>query len=115
MAAVELLIDHGVWLRREDFVDEFVHLREEVTGEPGMASVEWRAAIMALEAGRLPCASGEAAVLRIAASIAEGLPVDLGDAVSCLDAHTLGLFARAVLTAGGAGDAAAGSSGVGSR
>jgi hypothetical protein len=55
----------------------------------------------ALEDGHLPCSSGERQVLRVAASIAEGVPIDLGDVVTSLDAVNAVLVARAVLAAGG--------------
>jgi hypothetical protein len=35
--------------------------------------------VAALESGRLPCSDGTAQILRIAASIADGIPVDLRD------------------------------------
>ena len=47
------------------------------------------------------CSSSEAQVLAIAASIAEGSPVDLRDALSGLDDHNLSLVAEAVAHAGG--------------
>jgi len=68
---------------------------------PAMASADWEAAVAALEAGRLPCSAGEAQMLRIAASIADAVPVSLGVALSGLDDHNLGLVAGAVLHAGG--------------
>jgi len=66
-----------------------------------MAAVDWEAAVAALEAGRLPCSGGEGRMLRLAASIAAGVPVDLGGAVSGLDAANAGLAAGAVLHAAG--------------
>lgn len=102
VAAVELLIGHAVWLRRNDFVDEFVRTVEESTRETTLlAWVDWPAAVAALDAGRLPCSGSEAGVLRVAASVAEGIPVDLGEALSSVDAHNLVLVAQAVLRAGG--------------
>jgi hypothetical protein len=71
--------------------------------------VDWAAAVRALDAGRLPCSGSEAQLLRIAASIAEGIPVDLGEALSSLDERNLGLVAEVVLCAGGGtGSAGAG-------
>jgi hypothetical protein len=106
VAAVELLIGHAVWLRRNDFVDEFVWVADEsaavTAGEMSWAWVDWAAALAALDAGGLPCSGGEAAVLRVAVSLAEGIPVDLGEAVSCLDVRNLELVAQAVRCAGGA-------------
>jgi hypothetical protein len=91
-----------MWLRRNDFVGGFVLTCDELAGEAAVAWVEWSAAVAALAAGRLPCSSGEAAVLRVAASLAEGISVDLSEAVSSLDVGSLVLVARAVLRAAGA-------------
>lgn len=94
-AAVELLIGHGRWLGREDFVGRFV----QVGGEPpvGWAWVDWQAAVTALNAGALACSASEGQVLRIAASIAAGVPVDLRAAVTGLDEGNVALVAEAVL------------------
>jgi hypothetical protein len=106
VAAVELLIGHAVWLRRNDFVDEFVHTvdesADEITREALLAWVDWHAVVAALDAGGLPCSGSDAAVLRVAASLAEGIPVDLGGELSGLDDRNLALVAQAVLRAGGA-------------
>jgi hypothetical protein len=53
--------------------------------------------------------------LRIAAILAEGIPVDLGEAVTGLDEVTIGLVAAAVVRANGRRTAAAGVSGVQGR
>ena len=66
-----------------------------------MAAVGWEAAVAALEAGGLPCSGGEGRVLRIAASIAGGVPVDLREAVTGLDENNAVLAAAAVLQAAG--------------
>jgi hypothetical protein len=95
VAAVELLIGHAVWLRRNDFVGEFVRIVDEPVW------VDWPAAVRALDAGRLPCSGSEAGLLRVAASIAEGIPVDLGAALSSVDERNLVLVAESVLRAGG--------------
>jgi hypothetical protein len=99
-AAVGLLIGHGTWLYRQDFLDTAV----EMITEPGreMAFVDFTAAADALAAGGLPCSAGERAVLRVAAGIAAGCPVDLRDSLSCLDAANAALVADAVLHAAGA-------------
>ncbi len=76
-----------------------------------MAAIDWRAAWTALEDGHLPCSGGEGQVLRVVVSIAEGVPIDLRDAVSCLDEVNSVLVARAVLAAGGYHEAAAGLAG----
>lgn len=100
-AAVELLIGHRWWLYRDDFRDVAVRPGWEVFSGREMAAVDFEAAVGALEAGALPCAGGEGQVLRLAASIAAGVPVDLGGAVSGLDTADAGLVAAAVLRAAG--------------
>jgi hypothetical protein len=104
-AAVELLIGHRWWLVRDDFLS-YVELCRGFHGE-AMAAIDWRAAWAAVEDGHLPCSRGEGQVLRVAASIAEGVPINLRDVATCLDAVNSALVARAVLTAGGHGEAAA--------
>ncbi len=99
-AAVELLIGHRSWLSREDFLAIAVESGWEVFSGREMAAVDFVAAAGALEAGALPC-SGEGRVLRIAASIAEGVPVDLREAVTGLDEKNAVLAAAAVLHAAG--------------
>jgi hypothetical protein len=98
-AAVELLIGHRWWLVRDDFL---VHV-EFCRGFHGesMAAIDWRAAWTALEDGHLPCSSGEGQILRVAASIAEGVPIDLCDAVTSLDAVNLNHVVQALMVAGG--------------
>jgi hypothetical protein len=70
-----------------------------------MAFVDWSGAVRTLESGRLPCSSTEGQMLRIAASIAEGVPVDLRDALGGLDAINSVLVAQALLHAAGHGRA----------
>ncbi len=72
-----------------------------ITDDAVMAAVDWEAAVAALEAGRLPCSGGEGRILRLAASIAGGVPVDLGSALSGLDERNIAGVARAVLHAAG--------------
>jgi hypothetical protein len=100
-AAVELLIAHFSWLRRGDFLDEFVLTAPSPAGGTPVADIRWLDAVGALDDGRLPCSGGEGRVLRIAASLAGGVPVNLQDALTGLDTTNIGLVARAVLHAGG--------------
>jgi len=100
-AAVELLIGHRSWLFRDDFLAITVEFGWEVLSGRGMAAADFVAAAGALDAGVLPCSSGEGQVLRIAASIAEGVPVDLREAATSLDERNAGLAAAAVLHAAG--------------
>jgi len=104
-AAVELLIGHRGWLVRDNFLS-YVELRRGFHGE-AMAAIDWPAVWAAVEDGHLPCSRGEGQVLRVAVSIAEGIPVDLREVATCLDAANSVLVARAVLTAGGHGEVAA--------
>ena len=67
-----------------------------------MAAVDFAAAADALESGALPCSGGEKGMLRFAASIAAGFPVDLQEALSGLDGVNAVLVADAVLHAAGA-------------
>ena len=103
-AAVGLLIGHGTWLARADFVTAAVAFgRDGITGEP-MASVDFQAALAARRAGALPCSSSEEQILALAASIATGIPVPLGDLVSGLDEDNAVRVANAVLHAAGFGE-----------
>jgi hypothetical protein len=72
-----------------------------ITSGAVMAVVDWEAVVAALEAGRLPCSGGEGRILRLAASIAAGVPVDLREALTGLDEANSGLVAAAVLHAAG--------------
>ena len=100
-AAVELLVGHQRWLCRDEFVGRFVWIGRAGVGDRLLAVVDWPAAAAALAAGRLPCSDSESCVLRIAASIAKGVPVDLNTCLSGLDRNNAGLVAQAVLRAAG--------------
>jgi len=101
VAAVELLIGHGFWLCRADFVERFVEFVGGARGQLAVALIDWQGAVDALDAAGLACSSGQERVLRVAASLAEGIPVDLGAAVSGLDALSIELVAAAVLAGNG--------------
>ena len=100
VAAVELLIGHRFWLCREDFVQRFIAVGASV-GATAVAFVDWTAAVRALDSGQLACSGSQGQVLRVAASLAEGVPVDLREVLSGLDQRHLSLVAAAVLAAGG--------------
>jgi hypothetical protein len=114
-AAVELLIGHAVWLCRDDFVGGFIVPCSVMAGGVAMAFIDWGEAAAAVRTGRLACSGSEARVLLIAASIAEGIPVDLGDALTGLDQLNVVLVARAVLQAGGYREATIDPAGVAAR
>jgi hypothetical protein len=100
-AAVELLIGHGTWLYREDFLEIAVEFGREIADGVVLAAVDWAAAVAALEAGGLPCSGGEGRILRLAASIGGGIAVSLGSALPGLDERNIAEVARAVLHAAG--------------
>lgn len=97
-AGVELLVKQHSWLNRHDFVNGFIQRPDDPTE---LAFVDWVGAVAALDAGRLPCSSGEAQFLRIAASLADGIPVELRQAITGLDSTNTGLVARALWHAAG--------------
>ena len=99
-AAAELLISHRAWLRREDFLQVAVEVGWEPFRGRLVAAVDFAAAADAVQ-GTLPCSDGERQVLLVAASIAEGVPVDLREAALCLDAANVARAARAVCHAAG--------------
>ena len=78
----------------------------EVRWEPfvgrQVAAVDFAAAADAVQ-GVLPCSAGERQVLLVAASIAEGIPVDLREAALCMDAVNAARTAQAVCHAAGRG------------
>jgi hypothetical protein len=100
-AAAELLIDHRTWLRRNDFTAAFISMGRGLLTDVDLAHMDWQAAITALNGGGLPCSGGEGRVLRLAASLADGIPVDLRDSVTGIDADNIALLNRAILHASG--------------
>ena len=67
----------------------------------GIAEVDWPAAISALDTGALPSSGGEARILRLAASLTGGIPVNLRDALTGRDTRNITLVSQAVLHADG--------------
>jgi len=101
-AGVSLLIDCGGWLHRDDFTSYFITTGTSISdGTTLMATIDWPAAVTALDAGRLPCGSGERHMLRLAASIAGGVPVSLCDSLTSIDYRNANLLATAILHANG--------------
>jgi hypothetical protein len=100
-AAVELLIGHCSWLGRADFLEMAVEFGGGIVDGAVLAAVDWEAAVAGLESGRLPCSSSEGEMLRVAASIAGGVRLDLGSALCGLDERNVTLVAAAVLHAAG--------------
>jgi hypothetical protein len=100
-AGTGMILAHGTWPAREDFRC-FVHAADSLTS-PGteLASIDWEAAITALDAGEFPSSSGEKRMLRLAASLAGDVPVRLGDAVTGIDDRNVDLLVAAILHASG--------------
>lgn len=96
-AGTELLIRHATWLHRNDFRDRYVHLDVHATGDRDIADIDWPAAITSLDTGQLPCSGGEARMLRLAASLADGIPVNLRDALTGLDSRNIDLVSQAII------------------
>ena len=65
-----------------------------------VAAVDFAAAADAVQ-GILPCSDGERQIVLVAASIAEGIPVDLREAALCMDAVNAARAARAICHAAG--------------
>ena len=85
---------------REDFLQVAVEVRWEPFRGRLVAAVDFAAAADVVQ-GVLPCSDGERQVLLVAASIAEGIPVDLREAALCMDAANAARAAWAVCHAAG--------------
>jgi hypothetical protein len=93
-AAAELLIAQS-WLDRDEFADQFVTVCPSPGSGKPMALIDWPAAIRALDTG-LPSSGGEKRMLRITASLADGIPVDLRDTLTGLDDSNIQLLITAI-------------------
>ncbi|MCZ2830002.1 hypothetical protein O2W14_14275 [Modestobacter sp. VKM Ac-2986] len=101
-AAVLLLADSGHWLPRLQAAG-LVSIAldgDAVDGGP-WAAVQWGDLDGALRAGRISGTGGERRLLRAAASLAEGQPVDLADLTAGLDRGELTLLLAALAHAAG--------------
>ncbi len=93
-AAVELVVDHGVFLGRQAFRDEFVRVMRD-----GVAYVRWAAVAKALGEHRIACSTSEEGVLRLAASLGGDVPVRLGRVLGGFDAANMARILDAVCVA----------------
>jgi hypothetical protein len=100
MAAVDLVCAHGHFLHDPGFRRIIAAGSSITTGQP-LAVIRWNAAVHALESGRLPCSGSERAVLLIAASLAEGIPVSLRGCLGSLDRRNITLVTAAITAANG--------------
>jgi hypothetical protein len=100
-AATGLLIRHGYFLHQPGFRRIITAGSSIYSGEP-VTVIRWKAAIHALDTGRLPCPASHDAVLRIAASLGDyDIPVHLRDVLAGLDTSTTALVTGAITTASG--------------
>ena len=98
-AATGLIISHQNFLHRDAF-RRIISISVS-TGQP-LATIGWDAALCALDAGRMPCASSEQAILRIAASLGDpAIGVRLRTVLGNLDARNITLVTNAITTANG--------------
>ena len=100
-AGVSLLISNGTFLQRDDFTSRFIQ-HGTTCGTP-TAAIDWDAAITALQAGELPCSGGERRILLLSASLADGIPVGLGDTVTGIDDANISRLLTAIRHAAGKG------------
>jgi hypothetical protein len=98
-AAVRLIISHQNFLHRDAF-RRVIHAGIS-TSQP-LAVIGWDAAVRALDAGLMPCASSEQAILRIAASLGDpDIPVRLRTVLGNLDTRNISLVTDAITAANG--------------
>ncbi|MGI5140246.1 MULTISPECIES: hypothetical protein [unclassified Streptomyces] len=100
-AAINLLIDHGLWVKR--LAERPGLLLIDYSGlAPEPYGIDWLKVVEALEAKELPASGGELRILAIAASLADAAArIPLGDAVSGLDATNLDRVLQAIAEANG--------------
>ena len=98
-AAAELLIAKS-WLHRDDFTSRFITVHPGIGSGQLMTVIDWPAAVAALGSS-LACSGGEQRMLKITASLADGIPVDLRDTLTGLDDRNVQLLITAVLHASG--------------
>jgi hypothetical protein len=100
-AAAGLIISHENFLHRDAFRRIISTGASISTGRP-LATIGWDAALRALDAGQMPCASSEQAILRIAASLGDpALSVRLRTVLGNLDRRNITLVIDAVTAANG--------------
>ena len=99
-AAVLLLANAGHWLPQLQ-VAGLVLLLDDVDGEGLWAQIAWPEVDAALRAGTIGGSGSQLRLLRAAASLADGQPVDLSDLAAGLDRAALALLLAAVAHAGG--------------
>ena len=98
-AAAELLITQS-WLHRDDFTSRFITVHPGTGSGQLMTVIDWPAAVAALGSS-LACSGGEQRILKITASLADGIPVDLRDTLTSLDDDNTARLITTILHAAG--------------
>ena len=98
-AAAELLIAKS-WLHRDDFTSRFITLHPGIGSGQQVAVVDWPAVIASMGSS-LACSGGEQRLLKITASLADGIAVDLQDTLTGLDDDNIAKLLTAILHASG--------------
>jgi hypothetical protein len=101
-AAVLLLANGGCWLPRLQAAGLIAIALDGDAADGGpWAAVQWTDLDRALRSGRIGGSSGELRLLRTAASLADGQPVDLADLTAGVDREELSLVLAALAHAAG--------------
>ena len=95
------LTGHRYRLTRPGFAGEYTDTCPGITDGTAMAAVCWPEAVAALDRGQLSGSGSETRILRLAASLADGIPVDLQGALSNLDDTNLDYVVTAIRHAAG--------------
>jgi hypothetical protein len=100
-AAVTLITGHDHFLHQPGFRRIIAAGSSICSGEP-VAVIRWKAAIHALDTGRLPCTGSQEAMLRIAASLGDpAIGVHLRSVLGGLDRRNITLVTDAITAANG--------------
>jgi len=104
-AAVELLIEHDRWLTRADLLRCIDLIPETELFDPDrpVAIPDWKRIAAGLADNEFPASSSEVAILRIALSLADDVPVCLRTALVGLDSTNAAAVVDSVITTTGAG------------
>jgi hypothetical protein len=101
-AATGLITAHDHFLHQPGFRRLIAAGSSSISAGEPVAVIRWKAAIHALDTGRLPCSSSENAVLRIAASLGDhDIPVHLRQVLGGLDRRNIALVTAAITAANG--------------
>jgi hypothetical protein len=91
-AGTGMILAHGTWPAREDFRC-FVHVADSIA-DPGteLASIDWEAAITALDAASSPAPAGKSKCSDSPPASPGTSPSNSGDAVTGIDDRNVDLF-----------------------